>query len=87
MGVVPMYRGRGIGNRTLRRLIEDVRFQFQGIVLSVRRDNPAVRLYERVSFKEIPDSQMVNRVGTGSIHTYLGLLSKLPMRNALGGAL
>jgi GNAT superfamily N-acetyltransferase len=79
MGVVPEYRGHGIGTTTLRRLIEDVRFQCQGIVLSVRRDNPAVRLYERFSFKEIPESQMINRVGTESIHMYLDLRLKSPI--------
>lgn len=66
MGVVPKYRRNGIGTATLRRLIEEVRFQFRGIVLSVRRDKPAVRLYERFSFKVIPDSEMINRVGTVS---------------------
>lgn len=67
------YRKNGIGTATLRRLIEEVRFQSPGIVLSVRTDNPAMRLYERLSFKVIPNSQMINRVGTASIHMYLDL--------------
>jgi len=68
IGVLPNYRGNGIGAAILRRLIEEVRFQFPGIVLSVRRDNPAIRFYERLAFKVIPESQIVNRVGTESIH-------------------
>lgn len=63
----------GIKTATLRRLIEEVRFRFPGIVLSVRTDNRAMRLYERLSFKVIPNSQMINRVGTESIHMYLDL--------------
>lgn len=79
MGVVPKYRGNEIGTTTLRRLIEGVRFQFPGIVLSVRKENPAVRFYERFSFNVIPNSQMINRIGTESIHMYLDLRSELPM--------
>jgi ribosomal protein S18 acetylase RimI-like enzyme len=79
MGVVSKYRGNGIETTTLRRLIEEVRFRFQKIVLSVRRDNPAVRLYERLSFKVIPESQMINRVGTESIHMFLDLRSESPI--------
>jgi GNAT superfamily N-acetyltransferase len=78
MGVVPKYRGNGIGTTTLRYLIEEVRSRFPGIVLSVRRDNPAIRLYERFSFTVIPESQMINRVGTESIHMYLDLGSEPP---------
>jgi len=73
MSVVPKYRGNWTGTTTLRRLIEDVRSQVPGIVLSVRRDNPAIRFYERLSFKTIPESQMVSRVGTESVHMYLAL--------------
>ena len=81
MGVIPKYRGNGVGTRTLSRLIEDVRDQFPGIVLSVRRDNPAIRFYERFSFKMVPGSQLVNRVGTESVHMYLALREELPLLN------
>ncbi len=81
MSVVPKYRGNGTGTTTLRHLIENVRSQFPGIVLSVRRDNPAIRFYERLSFEMIPESQIVNRVGTESIHMYLALRAKLPLHN------
>ena len=77
VGVVPKYRGNGIGTATLQRLIEDVQSQFMGIVLSVRRDNPAISFYERFSFRVIPESQMINRVGTESIHMYLAFRSEL----------
>ena len=77
MGVVPKYRGNGIGTATLQRLREDVQSQFMGIVLSVRRDNPAISFYERFSFKVIRESQMINKVGTESIHMYLAFWPEL----------
>lgn len=77
MSVAREYRGKGIGTTTLRRLIEECRSQFPGIVLSVRNNNPAARLYKRLNFKLIPDSQMINRMGTESFHMYLDLRSEL----------
>jgi len=78
MSVARDHREKGIGTMTLRRLIEEGRSQFPGIVLSVRNDNPAARLYERLDFKLIPDSQMINRMGTESFHMYLDFGSELP---------
>jgi GNAT superfamily N-acetyltransferase len=80
MSVVCDYRGKGIGTTTLRRLIEEGGSHFAGIVLSVRNDNPAARLYERLDFKPIPGSQMINRMGTESFHMYL----ELPSESHLG---
>jgi ribosomal protein S18 acetylase RimI-like enzyme len=71
MGVVPEYRGSGIGTKALRRLLEEIKLQFRGICLSVRSDNPAVRLYERLSFQRVAESEMTNRVGTKSYNMYL----------------
>ncbi len=78
MSVVRDCRGKGIGTMTLRRLIEEGRSQFTGIVLSVRNDNPTSRLYERLNFKLIPGSQITNRMGTESFHMYLDFGSELP---------
>lgn len=64
-GTVPSDRGFGIGTQTLTRLIEACRPRAKGISLSVRADNPAVRLYQRVGFETL--SQIVNRVGTQSL--------------------
>jgi len=41
--------------------------KYRGISLNVRRSNPAVRLYERLGFRKVPGSEMVNRVGGVSI--------------------
>lgn len=65
-GVVKNLRNQGIGTLLLQRLIDDCRTQFPGISLSVRRDNPSVRLYQRFGFRPYGDT-FTNRVGTSSI--------------------
>ena len=37
--------------------------RFEAVSLSVRGDNTAVRLYERVGFIKIPGSEILNRTG------------------------
>ncbi len=73
IGAVPGFRGNGIGTRTLSHLIDEVRSQFPGICLSVRSDSPAVRLYERLSFRKVPGSETTNRVGTESCNMFLAI--------------
>lgn len=70
-GTIEDYRGQGIGAKNLEALIEQVKLYYPGICLSVREDNPAVRLYERLSFKKIPGSEMKNRIGTQSYNMLL----------------
>lgn len=72
-GAVPSERGFGIGTRTLMRLIDSCRPRAKGISLSVRADNPAVRLYRRVGFETL--SKIVNRVGTQSLVMKLDLVA------------
>ena len=74
IGTVASERGRGFGSATLARLIEECRsVGALGISLSVRADNPAVRLYERLGFATL--SEIVNRVGTRSLVMKLTLSS------------
>jgi ribosomal protein S18 acetylase RimI-like enzyme len=55
------HRGRGLGERMLRELLAVAAVTFGAVSLSVRSDNPALRLYERVGFEvvartEVPDA-------------------------------
>jgi GNAT superfamily N-acetyltransferase len=70
-GTIPSERGQGIGTQTLTRLIEHCRTCAQGISLSVRADNPAVRLYQKLGFQTL--SEITNRVGTRSLVMKLNL--------------
>jgi ribosomal protein S18 acetylase RimI-like enzyme len=73
-GTLPSERGGGIGTQTLTRVIEECRPTAKGISLSVRADNPAVRLYRRLGFETL--SEIVNRVGTQSLVMKLDLTTR-----------
>lgn len=66
-------RGAGIGTQVLRELIERCRSRPNcvGISLSVRVENPAVRLYQRLGFQIM--HELTNRVGTRSLEMLLRL--------------
>jgi ribosomal protein S18 acetylase RimI-like enzyme len=65
IAVLPDQIGRGIGTRLLQQLLAAARAKHQKmIVLSVRANNPAKRLYERFGFTSI--AEITNRVGTRS---------------------
>jgi uncharacterized protein (TIGR02246 family) len=55
MAVRPRHRGRGIGTCLLDALLERAAGRHRGVSLSVSRDNPAVRLYERFGFAIVGD--------------------------------
>lgn len=53
LAVLPEYRGQGVGNLLLRRLLEAAAQQFPAVSLSVSAENPAIRLYRRFGFVEV----------------------------------
>lgn len=61
MAVLPAYMGRGIGSRLLQQLLDAARPHYPAVALTVRTDNPALRLYQRIGFVVV--SELVNRVG------------------------
>lgn len=68
MAVVPHYQGQGIGTQLLALLLEHVKDAYPAVSLSVRADNPALRLYERAGFINIAGSEKTNRVGSISFN-------------------
>ena len=67
VGVKPNARGQGVGEKLMRALIGEAARRGLGLDLSVRSENPARRLYERLGFHDIPGSAVTNRVGGMSI--------------------
>lgn len=66
IAVLPDYRGKGIGTHLLQEILviaASPKHRFPGVSLSVRADNPAVRLYERLGFIKVSGSEVVNRLG------------------------
>jgi ribosomal protein S18 acetylase RimI-like enzyme len=57
MAVIPYSRGSGLGTRLLTRLLADARRHHHQISLSVRANNPARRLYTRLGFTPVTNSQ------------------------------
>ena len=54
IAVLPEWRGRGIGRRLLRALMDSAKAQgFDTLSLSVNPDNPAMTLYERLGFEKM----------------------------------
>ena len=72
IGVKPNARGQGVGE-LMRALIGDAARRGLGLYLSVRSENPARRLYERLGFRDIPGSAVTNRAGGMSIGMALRL--------------
>lgn len=65
IAVFPDYQGAGVGHSLLTALFNQAASTHNMIQLSVREDNPAVRLYERTGFQTI--GEMTNRVGGRSL--------------------
>jgi ribosomal protein S18 acetylase RimI-like enzyme len=63
LAVLPDYRNQGIGTALLKETLSLAQPHFSAICLSVRGDNPAVRLYKRLGFEVVPGSTKPNRVG------------------------
>lgn len=65
--LAPAYRARGIGRELLQDLVSEAKTTGQVVRLHVERGNPALRLYQRLGFREIQDAgvylEMEWRVG------------------------
>ena len=68
IAVLPDYRGQGIGTKLLRQILGTAKINYPAVSLSVRANNPVVRLYERIEFIKVPGSEVVNRAGEVSFN-------------------
>lgn len=53
IAMLPEFRGQGIGRELMSRMLEFALPVYEGVCLSVSRDNPAKRLYESCGFEVI----------------------------------
>jgi ribosomal protein S18 acetylase RimI-like enzyme len=67
IAVAPGRRAGGLGTRLLDGVLDAARGRYPGVCLSVRGGNPARRLYERVGFRAVEGSEVLNRVQGSSI--------------------
>ena len=67
VGVEPEPRGRGVGTLLLTALLDRLALRYGRVALTVRLDNPALRLYERLGFRVLEGSAVKNRVGGTSV--------------------
>jgi len=77
IAVLPGHEGRGIGTALLTALLEAAFGMYPAIMLTARASNPAIRLYERLGFRET--KSMTNRIGTQSVVMLLDMAS--PVRS------
>jgi ribosomal protein S18 acetylase RimI-like enzyme len=55
IALMPEHRGSGIGTMLLRELQDEARSAGKSLTIHVERFNPALRLYERLRFKQVED--------------------------------
>jgi ribosomal protein S18 acetylase RimI-like enzyme len=68
LAVLPDYRGQGIGTHLLMQVLNMAKENFPAVSLSVRSNNPVLRLYERVGFIKVIGSEVVNPAGGESFN-------------------
>jgi len=63
-----------LGKKLMRAMIDEAARRGLGLCLSVRSENPARRLYERLGFRDVPGSAVTNRTGSMSIGMARGVI-------------
>jgi ribosomal protein S18 acetylase RimI-like enzyme len=55
IALLPEHRGRGVGTQLLRDLLAEGAASGKRVSIHVERENPALRLYERLGFRQVAD--------------------------------
>ncbi|MFC0697825.1 GNAT family N-acetyltransferase [Paraburkholderia humisilvae] len=58
MQILPTYQSRGIGAEVIRAVLTEARLAGVAVSLSVLRGNPAMRLYERLGFQVMAETNI-----------------------------
>ena len=57
--VLPEYRGQKIGTQLLMKVLDSAQSTYPAISLSVRADNPVVKLYQQAGFIKVDESEIM----------------------------
>ena len=76
--VLPEFRNQGIGTQIMDQLLTEISKLHSQVSLAVREGNPAIRLYERLGFSKVEDSEMKNTAGSISFTMLKQLEEHLP---------
>src|SRR5687767_12760814 len=71
IALLPEHRGSGIGTQLLRELQEEARSAGKSLTIHVERFNPALRLYERLGFRQVEDKGVYLLMSWNADHTQL----------------
>lgn len=63
IALLPDYRGQGIGTALLTSVLHEASKCYPAVSLSIRADNPALRLYQRFGFRPVAGTDVINRTG------------------------
>ena len=55
IALLPEYRGKGVGSKLIRALLDEAEQERMPVRIHVERFNPALRLYRRLGFKVVED--------------------------------
>lgn len=55
IALLPDYRGQGLGSFLLRQILDEARTVGKPVGIHVERNNPALRLYQRLGFQHVDD--------------------------------
>lgn len=63
IALLPDFRNQGVGTQLLKELLHQACRHYSAVSLSVRANNPGIRLYERLGFIKMEGSERINRTG------------------------
>jgi ribosomal protein S18 acetylase RimI-like enzyme len=67
ISLLPAFRGRGIGSALLQELMAEAAESERSLSIHVERNNPALRLYERLGFEPAGDEGVYLRMELASV--------------------
>ncbi|MGB3292805.1 MAG: GNAT family N-acetyltransferase [Phormidesmis sp.] len=81
IAVMPEVQGQGVGTALLKYTLALAQARYPAVSLSIRMSNPALRLYQRLGFVAVADSEVKNRAGSTSMTMIHKFAERSPVHN------